>query len=385
MPVSHMTYDIFLSYAPGDRPVVAEIARILQEIGLRPWFDGRCIIPGKPAQEQIVSGLTSSRAIALCLGDTGAGQMGRSDSILFSRLLANDSAKRTIVVLLPGCKASEWHLSYLSRAHEVVNFRAGLGDLAALHTLLAGICHAHPNRVLPPDFALAGNHRSLPSDDWSILKRNTIRSYDRLAEQFTDVWFDHPPQQPLEQFLACLGKRSNVLDAGCGPGHHARYLARHGHRVLGIDLSDEMLQIAKKSVREASFFKMDIQHLELCAQSFDGIWCAASALHVPREEVLQLLVGYKRVLRPGGVLGLNLLIGRPSEVVEHGQDKRFFEHYEDGAEIARILHFLGFEVVGEEQSETRRNTQELDLTLPWVTLYARPRPGDFPFRPSRSE
>ena len=105
---------------------------------------------------------------------------------------------------------------------------------------------------------------------------------------------------------------------------------------------------------------------------FDGIWCAAMAIHVSREDLDALLRGFRRVLRPTGVLGINMQIGRPSEVVEYGRDMRFFEYYRNSEELEAIVRRAGFDLVATDYGETSRNTHELDLTLRWSTLIVRP-------------
>jgi SAM-dependent methyltransferase len=203
------------------------------------------------------------------------------------------------------------------------------------------------------------------------LQRMTICSYDAIAEQFSDYWFDHPPQRELDRFLRRLTPNSRVLDAGCGPGHHAKVLAEAGHDVVAIDLSDGMLAQARRRVRSIRLLKMDIQELRFCTGAFDAVWCSAAAHHVPREQLPPVLRGFRRVLKPGGLLGLNLQVGRRSEIVERQSDHRFFEYYGHGAEIAVLLDAAGFVVEGELYGKSGCNTYGLDMTLNWSTLYAR--------------
>jgi SAM-dependent methyltransferase len=163
-----------------------------------------------------------------------------------------------------------------------------------------------------------------------------------------------------------LPKGARILDAGCGPGHHAQHLSQQGFDVLGIDLSSSMLRIARRKVLNVEFRLMDARDLRLGVATVDAVWCAAMALHVPREEVLSMLRCFR------SVLGINVQVGRLSEVVYRGEDHRFFEYYHDGEALAQIVRRAGFDIAAEDYGETNRNTHALELTLRWVTLYARP-------------
>jgi len=118
---------------------------------------------------------------------------------------------------------------------------------------------------------------------------------------------------------------------------------------------------------------MDMKQLQFSSDAFDAVWCSAAVHHIPREQILHVLRGFRRVLKPGGLLGLNLQVGRRSEVVERQLDRRFFEYYNNGREIADFLGLVGFMVEWQLCGKSRRNTYDLDIILEWSTLYARSR------------
>jgi hypothetical protein len=76
------------------------------------------------------------------------------------------------------------------------------------------------------------------------------------------------------------------------------------------------------------------------------------------------------MLRPNGIAGINMQVGRSSEVVDYDGDRRFFEYYRNGDEIAHLMGAAGFRVVGFDYGETARNTHNVDITLKWATVYA---------------
>jgi len=66
-----------------------------------------------------------------------------------------------------------------------------------------------------------------------------------------------------------------ILDAGCGTGEHALLLARHGHRVVGVDLAAEAIARATAKAEaqgsEASFLVHNALDLAGLGRTFDGV------------------------------------------------------------------------------------------------------------------
>ena len=94
----------------------------------------------------------------------------------------------------------------------------------------------------------------------------------------------------------------DVVEIGCGTGGFARRLAERSERVLALDLSPEMIRLARE--RSAQFANIDFQLADvrewpLPAESFDCIATIATLHHLPFEETLLKI---KTALKPGGVL-----------------------------------------------------------------------------------
>ena len=107
--------------------------------------------------------------------------------------------------------------------------------------------------------------------------------------------------------LAALGLvEGKVLDVGTGPGTLVRELARRlpGLRVYGIDLSEDMIGLARAHARReqleerVQFASGDVAHLPYPDQSFDVVVSTISMHHW--SELAQPLRELYRVLRPGG-------------------------------------------------------------------------------------
>jgi 2-polyprenyl-3-methyl-5-hydroxy-6-metoxy-1,4-benzoquinol methylase len=81
--------------------------------------------------------------------------------------------------------------------------------------------------------------------------------FDRLAAQGTDVHGE-------AAFVDTLDPRpSRVLDAGCGTGRVAIELARRGLDVVGVDVDDGMLAVARRAAPELTWIEQDLATLDL--------------------------------------------------------------------------------------------------------------------------
>jgi 2-polyprenyl-6-hydroxyphenyl methylase/3-demethylubiquinone-9 3-methyltransferase len=99
-----------------------------------------------------------------------------------------------------------------------------------------------------------------------------------------------------------LSPGSKVLDVGCGAGLLANALAKMGHQVTGIDLSETSLTVAKAhdETKSANYLTANAYSLPFQNNEFDAV-CAMDVLEHVEEP--HLLIGEAaRVLKPKGVL-----------------------------------------------------------------------------------
>jgi SAM-dependent methyltransferase len=92
-----------------------------------------------------------------------------------------------------------------------------------------------------------------------------------------------------------------ALDAACGTGRFAEFLARRGHLVIGVDSSPDMLARARQRVPEAEFHVAELDRLPLPDDSADVIVCALALEHVlcvPRIPSMALTSRFARPARP---------------------------------------------------------------------------------------
>ena len=118
--------------------------------------------------------------------------------------------------------------------------------------------------------------------------------YDSPRNQLIDI------EQPIvHQILADLPV-GVALDAACGTGRHAAYLAERGHQVIAVDSSPEMLAVAREKLPDVEFHLADLSALPAADQAVDVVVCALALTHVP--DLGAVLAEFARILRPGGHL-----------------------------------------------------------------------------------
>ncbi|MDU0200353.1 MULTISPECIES: class I SAM-dependent methyltransferase [Paenibacillus] len=174
----------------------------------------------------------------------------------------------------------------------------------------------------------------MDSSNDSGVKQVLKASYDQQARQRDGETMQQWKIDELNDFLARLdkagGSSKRVLDLGSGPGHQADYLREHGCEVVCIDLSEEMVAICREKGLEA--YVMDFFALDLQPASFDAVWSMNTLLHVPKDNLLQVLRNVERVLKPDGFFYLGLYGGYESEGIwenDSYRPQRFFAFYED--------------------------------------------------------
>lgn len=166
------------------------------------------------------------------------------------------------------------------------------------------------------------------------------------------------------QFWRLLGSSALILDLGCGHGRDLVWFRMRGMHGIGVDLSPGMLRQARERV-DAPFALMDMRHLGLTGGTFDGIWCNAALLHLPKDEVFITLAEARRVLKHSGLLFASFKSGHGEgwEPRSYGKPaERFFAFY-GKAELHHLMMRAGFSIL-EDSSST-------GFGQSWVHILAR--------------
>ncbi|MBR6898962.1 MAG: bifunctional demethylmenaquinone methyltransferase/2-methoxy-6-polyprenyl-1,4-benzoquinol methylase UbiE [Bacteroidales bacterium] len=143
---------------------------------------------------------------------------------------------------------------------------------------------------------------------------------------------------------AVQGLHGKVLDVACGTGDMVVELLRTRHaaslQVTGVDLSEEMLAIAKRKAPQAEYRLADAEHLPFGDASFDAVTCAFGVRNfVHLEQGLKEMV---RVLKPGGRMAILELATPDNPFI------RFFYNIY----TRRIIPWFGSRIAGNREAYT---------------------------------
>jgi ubiquinone/menaquinone biosynthesis C-methylase UbiE len=156
-------------------------------------------------------------------------------------------------------------------------------------------------------------------------------------------------EQPVVRKMLDGLPRGRALDAACGTGRHAQYLASLGYSVIGVDGSPQMLAIAKAKLPDADYREGDLSRLPVPDRHVDVVVCALALNHV--LDLAPVLAEFARVLRPGGHLVISdSRTDRPVVMALPGGDFGYLPHrrHLTSDYLAAALP-LGFEVRGCEE------------------------------------
>jgi len=113
-----------------------------------------------------------------------------------------------------------------------------------------------------------------------------------------------------------------VADVGCGPGYVTGYLHDAGVDAFGIDLSPEMIAIARRDYPGLRFEVGTMTDLDLADDVLVGLIAFWSVIHVPDYAIPGVFEQFRRVLRPQGLLLVGFHVGDETRHTSEGYTGR---------------------------------------------------------------
>lgn len=150
----------------------------------------------------------------------------------------------------------------------------------------------------------------------------TRQAYNLAARKYHDLFYNEMNEKEydrklLDSFAARFNNDSLICDAGCGPsGHIGRYLFDKGINVVGVDISEKCIELARLNNPEMKFECADISKMPFDDNSFDGLISYYSIINTPKIYVKKIFSEFCRVLKPNGYLLLAVKAGTSEGYVD---------------------------------------------------------------------
>jgi SAM-dependent methyltransferase len=164
----------------------------------------------------------------------------------------------------------------------------------------------------------------------------------------------------LPTVMALCGdvRDKRVLDAGCGPGRHAKKLIAKGALLTGIDISSEMINISREHCHnKGEFITADLAKVRFAPASFDLVIASLSLMYL--KDIKPVFKNFSKWLRPRGRLIFSIYhpvrflhkipdfdFSKPRKVWIHldGCDVTVFNYYHPMENYFGALTTNGFEI-----------------------------------------
>jgi len=172
-------------------------------------------------------------------------------------------------------------------------------------------------------------------------------SYNAIAPQWDAARhsFYGREREYLDVLLEGLRAPASVLDLGCGTGRPiADYILTLGHRVIGVDFAESLLELARVRYPEAMWIHADIESF-IPPQPVDALVCWDVLFHIERSKHEELLASLASMLLPGGRLMLTFGGSDHPAFTDTMYGRTFFYDSHPPATLMAMLARAGFHPV----------------------------------------
>ena len=178
----------------------------------------------------------------------------------------------------------------------------------------------------------------------------TQQAYNLAASKYHDLFHNEMDKKEydrklLDSFVTKFNQDSIICDAGCGPsGHIAKYLYNKGVKVIGVDISEKCVELARLNNPDMRFECEDIGNMPFDENSFDGVISYYSIINTPKIYLNKIFNEFRRVLKPKGYLLLAVKAGTAEGYVDDllGIKTKIYSALFTREEIAGYFKEAGF-------------------------------------------
>lgn len=181
--------------------------------------------------------------------------------------------------------------------------------------------------------------------------QETFKTWNKIASLYEARFMDlNIYDDTYDLFCKSLQKpQASILEIGCGPGNISKYLISKNPdlKIKGIDISENMIDLAQKNNPSAVFEVMDCRDVDQLTDTFDGIICGFCIPYLSRVDCLKLISDCKSLLNSAGVLYISFVDGDydESRFLSGSSGDRTYFYYHPVSFVEDCLKARGFEMI----------------------------------------
>jgi ubiquinone/menaquinone biosynthesis C-methylase UbiE len=173
------------------------------------------------------------------------------------------------------------------------------------------------------------------------VKKNIKQVYNKYAREFDQKIASLTLYDASYDFLLNLiPDDGSILDLGCGPGNVSAYLKiKKPHlSITGIDISEEMVAIAREKLSDGQFMVKDICETRFGVQ-FDCAICAFAIPYLNLDEAGRVVANIRRSLRDNGIFYISFMDGQRQgyEKTSFTENDELFIYFHPRKAVMHIL------------------------------------------------
>jgi SAM-dependent methyltransferase len=173
--------------------------------------------------------------------------------------------------------------------------------------------------------------------------RETIRSYTAGAQEYAEQVSAVDLVRERHMFACAIPSDSRlILDAGCGSGRDSQILEALGLEVIGLDLSEGLLEVARQA--GVPLIQGDLRRLPIRDSALAGVWACASLVHLDLVDAAGAIAEFARTLGVGGALFISVRHGRGEQWRRDGRGGRRWHQLYDRNQAEQLVTSAGLSI-----------------------------------------
>ena len=182
---------------------------------------------------------------------------------------------------------------------------------------------------------------------------STLDYYNSKAKDFVSGTVGVAFTEMQDTFLEYIPAGGKILDFGCGSGRDTKYFLEQGYCVDAVDGSRELCNLASKytGIKVKNMFFQELTEIE----KYDGIWACSSILHLPIDELADVIQKMAIALKDKGIIYTSFKYG----TFAGERNGRYFT-----------------DMTEETFAELLEGIEEIEIEEQWITSDVRPGRGE---------